>query len=686
VRIGRRLKTFLKLASLGLLLFWPPAYFYLEYYAKLDHQQSLEKQSQDTQAVVVHTQNLLKNGMGFEACEFLQDKATNQKIVGFNIKAEGIQCRFPASLEEQKFAVREPNQVHRIPFENRSLEYLKFLEGDTEVLLIQQPVSFHSLWEVLLRNPFNLATTLFVDSLLAFWIVFVLWMMWVVRNLEKVKAIYRKSEFPIWLKPFELVIKPFQLDQEEQIYQMQKSASVQLEQIEKEKVYRTETLEYVTLDDLLKENQTTPIQFPIQFKGVVVRVDINSYSSLIYQGNRKHLAELKKVFDWTAAECAYRYRGLFEGRAGDEVVYCFKDEGASLRAVAFLRDFMSQISGQDFEFHNQKPTRLFVKASIAASELTMEASPSKFDFDGDALYFTNRMFGELPHKEENILIAFPDYLPEISRLVQAAFETREITNKEAHLTVSYIKSFKDFQQALAEDPMLSKYFLSDEDLIQQMQYLTDSQKNIYERLVVARLMYGHLRIRKTNALPAKAWIQGLSAMDVQDDKAHELCAIYLGLGSHLVQKDVWSRDVTNSVIEFALAGDQRSQANAVEVLSKWNDFPGVERLMTSLRHRSVELAEYPRTQANYLMAKGVHLLSEDVFEELIQLMRKRDTNIRLSAIYAATQLILHYQELNFAKLASYGGYMRLRKQLVRSQVHMSPRVHSFYSRIHSHAY
>lgn len=686
MRIGRKIRTAFKLITLGLLLFWPPAYLYLEYYAELDHKQSLQQQGQDTQAVVVHTQNLLKNGMGFEACEFLQDKATNQKIVGFNIKAEGMQCRFPASLEEQKFAVREPNQVHRIPFENRSLEYLKFLEGDTEVLLIQQPVPFHSLWEVLLRNPFNLATTLFVDSLLAFWIVFVLWMMWVVRNLEKVKSIYRKSEFPIWLKPFELLIKPFQLDQEEQIYQMQKSASLQLEQIEKEKVYRTETLEYVTLDDLLSENQTAPIQFPIHFKGVVVRVDINSYSSLIYQGNRKHLAELKKVFDWTAAECAYRYRGLFEGRAGDEVVYCFKDEGASLRAVAFLRDFMAQISGQEFEFHNQKPLRLFVKASIAASDLTMEASPSKFDFDGDALYFTNRMFGELPHKEENILIAFPEYLPEISKLVQAAFETKEITNKEAHLTVSYIRSFKEFQQALSEDPVLAKYFLSDEDLIKQMSYLIDGSQNIYQRLVVARLMYGHLRIRKTNAMPAKAWIKGLSVLDVKNENSHELCAIYLGLGAHLVQKELWSRETTNAVIDFALASDQRSQANAVEVLSKWNDFAGVQSLMTSLRHQSPELPEYPRTKANYLMAKGIHQLSEDVLEELVQLMRSRDPNLRLSAIYASTHLILHYQELNFAKLASYGGYLRLRKQLVKSQSHMSARVHSFYSRIDSHAF
>lgn len=686
MKIRRRIKTFIKLTTLGLLLFWPPAYLYLDYYTKVDYENSLKKQAVETQAVVNHTQSLIKNGLGFEACEFLQDKATRQEITGFNIKAQGIQCRFPASLEEQKFAVRAPNQVHRVPFEDKSLEYLKFIEGDAEVLLIQQPVTFFSFWELLKKNPYQLATTLFVDSLLAFWIVFVLWILWVVRNFEKVKAIYRKSEFPLWLKPLELVIKPFQLDQEEQIYQMQKTASLQLEQIEKEKIYRTETLEYVTLDEVMNQDQGAQIKFPIQFKGVVVRVDINSYSSLIYQGNRRHLAELKRVFDWTAAECAYRYRGLFEGRAGDEVVYCFKDEGAPLRAVAFLRDFMSQISSQEFEFYNQRPIRLFVKASIAASEISMEASPSKFDFDGDALYFTNRMFGELPHKEENILIVFPDYYSEIQPLVQAAFETKEITNKEAHLKVSYIRSFKDFKMALSEDPALSKFFLSDQHLIEQIKYLTDAKQNIYERLVVARLMYGHLRIRKTNQLPAKAWIDGLNLLNVQDDKSFEFNAIYLGLGSHLVQRGFWIPEFTEAVIHFALKSDPRSQANAIEVLSKWGDFAGVENLMTSLRHQSQAYVNYPRTHANYLMAKGIYQLSEDVFEELILLMKKRDPNIKLSAIYAATQLILFYQDTNFAKLASYSGYLRMRKQLMRSQSHMSPRVSSFYNRIHSYAY
>lgn len=665
--MNRHIVNAFRLILIVAFLFWPPTFLYLSYNASKTTKLWQKRKGEALSQLQNNTASLLRNGLYREACGILKQSYDHKELKAFGVESDTIRCFRPENLSFEDFNIKEEGKIHVVNTSIGKFAYQQISSGKARALIadvIDEKLSFIDLFK---DDPWEMSLGLAVDSLIAAWLVFSIWIFLVVRNIESMRLLYRDShKTPFWFKPINAIASLFDSKNETSAKKIQIAASETISKLTEERTYYAETLEYAILDDIKKVGKSK-INLPYKFFGTVARIDINGYSQFVYEGNRPFLGEMKRVFEWLAAEYAYRYHGLFEGRAGDMVVYVFLGNNAELRAAAFVRDFSEVFSSQRFSFLREQNVQLFVKSSISSSQLEMEASPSKFDFDGDALYLTDRMFGELSpeNKKKNILVLFPAVYSNFSKIVKPAFETTIVSKKESALEVSYHDSYFSFDECTD----IPQYFLGDEWIEKQLRWLVKTDVSLKDKIAVVNCLQ-NLKFKKLAATISSAWLDTLVSLTETDSSFMELKASIISLGSILVPVKNWKLDYSNAVISFSQYNDMRVAANAIEVLAKWNDIDGARNMFNSAKSKYGPSA---RLLANILLAECIHSLNETNLMSIIRMIKSKDRSYRESGVYAACVLILHLEENNSVAASTFHSYHKI-KELLKVQSSQSSRI------------
>ncbi|UOF00831.1 nucleotidyl cyclase domain-containing protein [Bdellovibrio reynosensis] len=654
------IKKALKVILIVILLFWPPTFFYLAYYTHRANQQTNEKSGNDISFTEKHTVSLLKNEMYREACSFLKRAYDRNEVTIYGIESESVQCYMPEDVDIAAYPIHEEGKIHTIRISTGTLAYKKQTIGQAKLLLAQTVGSKLSYFELFRQNPFELSMGLLVDTLIAAWLVIAMWAIFVLRNIEHMRQLYRRThKVPFWYKPINRLAAILEIEQEANITSIQQASARELSYLRSELVYYADTLEYALLEELKLKHDVT---FPFSFKGTVARVDINEYGSYNYEGNDAYLLKVKKTFAWLSAECAYRYGGLFEERVGDMVVYVFLGSDAEMRAAAFVRDFSAEFSALKFEFLNHRDVTLHVKSSIVTSPIEMDVAPSKYDYSGPALYLSDRMLGNIDEQEKkkNILVMLPEEFSEVSSIAKQPYLERSVSRKEATLTVCYINSFYDFNDNIS----LGTYHLGEEGISQQLNFLLKDAEDSVTKIKVAENLLKNLRVKRVSPGISEKWLH--TTLSLLRTKASDpnVVATAISLGKTLVPKNNWKPEYSAELLANSDAMDGRMMANSVELFAKWNDFESAQVL-----NQKVEDDPDPyRTKGNYILAAGLNGLSESIFDQIIEMIKSDDDRLKDSGIYAGAMLIILYREKDYTAIVTYNGYHRLLKVLNETSI------------------
>ncbi|AHI06969.1 adenylate cyclase, putative [Bdellovibrio bacteriovorus W] len=654
------LKKFFKLLVLTSILFWVPAYIDIYFHIQKVYKEKSEIRSRDLQWNSDFVELLLEDSNVFQACQVLNKNFESGLMAGYSVHSESMSCSAPKDLDFSVFKILEFGKIHSVRVGEDIYDYRTVQIADSDFFMVQKRPEGPTITAFIKEDPWGMLKAIFVDTALALWIAFVFWLIYFLRNIENIRSLYRQQHHtPFWFKFIDRVATWIDSSNEISISSIQVSAHEQIDRLRKERAYYANTLEYTILDEI--HSSQKPIELPYKFTGTVARVDINGYGQYVYEGNRPYLLEMKKAFEWTAAECAFRYSGLFEGRAGDMVVYVFRGENAETRAAAFVRDFSMEFSRTPFDFLNHKNITLFVKASIATSPLIMEVSPSKHDFDGDALYLTDRMFGDLEEsdKEKNVLVIRPEDFQAMATVLNEPYKAKKVTRKEASLEVAYVDSFSPCLEKLDK----SEFFLGNLSLLSFFDFFISNSDNSLKNNVAESLLK-HLRTKRVPSEVSTKWHLTLIKL-LEQALDPKLTATFISLGRALVPKENWHSEMSATLIRFVDKMDARSAANSVELLAYWRDLEGAQKIFTT---SSTSEKDSYRLEGNYLLSMGLNQLSEKILTQIVEMIESKDSRKKESGIYAGAMLILLSKKDHATTLSTFNGYYKLLNALKKAEV------------------
>lgn len=647
----RPLKRIFHALLIVVVVFWPPTFLYLYYYARKSTDESNLSSGKNATFIEKHTVNLLEEGLFREACSFLKNSYDNRIIATYGIETESVQCHQPQDLDISKYKIIHGGKIHSIETSAGMVAYKVHQIGDAKFLLSQVIGGDNSYMSLLSKNPRTLIMGLLVDTAIAVWIVLVMWIVFVLRNIENMRLLYRKTHrVPLWHKAIDKLAKLFEGGDEASIKSMQNISAVEIDNLRKELLYYTDTLEYALIEELKERGSTS---FPISFRGTVARIDINGYGAFNYEGNDSYLSIVKKSFAWLSAECAHRYGGLFEERVGDMVVYIFLGDCSEQRAASFVRDFSHEFSSLKFSFLHHKDISFKVKSSIISSQLEMDVAPSKYDYSGSALYRSDRVLGDIAAKEKssNVLVILPDSYPALSSIAKEPYMAATESKKEVSINVAYINSFYSFR----DNPSLGHLHLGEDGLRQQLDYLVDKEIPTTDRLAVADRLLKSLRTKRVSESLSSAWLNTVINLSGDGDSTQPLLSTTISLGRNLVPYNNWRPDYSSTILSVAEKMDGRSIANTIELFAMWNDFDSAKTIF----EKACDIPDSYRLRGNYLLTQGLYELSEHLFDELISMIKSSNPRLRDSGIYAGSMLIILKKEKDYTELATYDGYYKL---------------------------
>ncbi len=667
-----------KIVIIATALFWTPAYFVFNYYADKVSQEQIKQHYLKLKTAEEYSQSLVEKNLTLEACQYLHQMLTEGVIGVYEIKSDDVNCSEPQNFATQNLVTKNFGTIHTITNYLGTVDYKRLQFEKIELLLGQVRPQPQTLISYFNQSPEKIFWSIVVDTLLIIFVLFMYYLLYVARNLNSLKQKFQKKENQnVFLKALAKILDILNVSDFKSTEVVIDSAVDHIANLRQEQIYLNESLEYNLLHEIKKLKE--PLVWPFEFFGTVARIDINEYSKLIYGGNRQYVQNMRTEFETIAAETAHRYFGFFESRNGDEVVYVFKGNFHELRATAFIRDVMRLFTSKTYDFAEQKQAQLFLKASIASSGILMLNSPSKFDFDGDALFFTNRMFGQLEHKNRNVLICFPEFYHKIKTLCQAPFEAnKKITEKKTELIISYIGGFLDHKDALLMQNETLDFYTSDLDISEKLQWLRDAELKTYYPEII-RSLSGQRNSLKTFSAVQGDWIKTLYYWieNYSQEKIFtEHFASLISLGAKIFPTSDWNAECSEVVRIAAMKLQERAPSNAVETLIAVGKYDEASKL------REITTDKFDnRFKGSVLIARAIANPSNKIFLDINKMIASRDQNERHSGLYAASALILHYKKHNSTSQAlgfdEYHRMLELMRKLQKKDPSISARVRGF---------
>lgn len=634
-----RLKDSWKIILFLVVFYIPPTFLFFSYVRKEAVKGEVDRKVQSLKEVFSLAETLQFVGDESQICTQLQSEARAGRVIVYAYKSLQTQCSVPANLGVESYPNAESDVLQKWKTADFEINFLKTsLSEDSSLVLGFETAKEHNLWYYMMNSK-KLISSMIIDLVLVFWIFAGFLFLAVVRNIDRIKKIYSnqgKSNF--WLTKLENIFGWLNFSDLKDLETTTKEVKSVIDELTDVRKFEERSLEYSMLKEIRDRSDSGEIvSLPYSFQGVVVRVDINGYSQLMRTLPLPVVKEVNTRFKQLAAELAYRYRGFFEGSAGDEVVYVFTGDFYVENSVCFVRDLMSEFG--DYEFSNQgEKFKLFVKSSLYQSEMMMDLGVSQIEFDGLALLYTNRMFSELVYKDKNVLIIDPKDKQTISLFLGSSQESCEVVAKGMKLSVQYVFNFNlDIALNSSETKNRAKYFKSDFEFIRQLENLTLSNANQtfdYFKSIE--------RVQKVSTAVRDIWIKTIRRTLEQSNSSEDshVLASLLRLGSILVNSDHWNDECTEIFRYVGQSYKGRSLGNALETLIELNQLALVQEMNSD----SSDL----RTKANYLLAMALLMRDEASLGNLLKMAKAANAAEAISGLYA---------------LATYVGAIKAEKDL-----------------------
>lgn len=619
-----------------------------------------ELRSQNANSVVELVQSLNESGKNQEVCSQLEAETRAARIILFAYKDKSYSCSSPSDMPPEKYPAKIEGAIHTYKTDNIDISYQKVNIGDGVLVVGYENPAPKSLFHYL-TNSIELFISLLIELGLVIWVVAGFLVFIISRNLNKIKKIFVSHEYtPKTLKIIDRLFGWLTVDDVQVVEQATLETTNKLLSLQQGIYFEETSLQYSLLAEIRSEAKLgRNIEFPYKFYGVTVRVDINGYSNIMRNTSLEVTRSINTSFKSIAAELAYRYHGLFENSAGDEVVYCFKGEQAVLRGVAFVRDLMADFAAIEFKDGNNKSFNLFVKASLDASEMLMDIGAARVEFDGLSLLYTNRMFGGLPLKDKNVLIVSPKLEPEVQPLCHILTPVNKVVSKGMELEVLYVTEFKSKDICVDVGLNVSQLFKSDHEIVALLNRVDSEEMSINDRL---NELLGLTRIKNISTDVTDSWIAAIDRVALNKtlrEKHPQLLPTLISLGPDLIGVKNWSQSCSEAVRRAILTAQERVTGNAIEAFVKLDKADEANR-MVNLSMVS------GRLKANALIAKTLAFPTEEHLHSIKQMMISKNKAEMASGLYAAASVIVLSRKRNDNSLIVLKEYQAIQEILKKS--------------------
>lgn len=617
-----RTSDFLKIALFVALFYGPPGFLFFNYVRSKAIEDELTARKRGLESVADLIESLKIAGYENDVCSQLQSEARAERIILFSYKSESMSCSLPEGVLPESFPSPVLKAIYTFRKDGTEISYQRSeMEGAQLVLGYEKPKEHSLIFYI--RNSSSLFFSMVIDFLLVIWVLLGFAIIGVYLNLDRVKKSLVGSKTNSFL---DRIGGLFAIDQFEVLNQVGDETRRKIEQLTEGEIFSETNLQYSVLSEIKRQiKKGVDIQFPYKFEGVVVRVDINGYSEIMRNNSLEETREINTAFKEIAAELAYRYEGLFENSAGDEVVYCFRGEDRVFRGISFVRDLSEGFSA--IGFGSDQSVRLFVKGSVYESEMVMDIGKTRVEFDGLALLYTNRMFGELQEKKKNVLIVSPSMLPKIIEMCDAD-SVKTISSKGMKVEVAYITQYKNILSEARPE-----FYRSDDEIVRCLKVITSEEKDSAESLArLARIS----RIKRTSAVVRGAWIEAVRSLNQNTSRRKDdpfVLPTLIALGAELISPVDWDEECSLAVKESAGTLEERVAENAIEALLRVGHANEAANIIDPRDFSG-------RLRANALLASARANPTESSLRRIRDMAKNGREGERVSGLYAAAQLVV----------------------------------------------
>jgi hypothetical protein len=599
-----------------------PGFFFFNSVRSSAIQSELSARGQSLFSVLSLIESLKLAGYEEDICNQLKAEVRSERILLFSYDSKELNCSVPEGIRTSHYPAPVSRGLYSHQKEGLSFSYSKAQFDDATLVVGVERPQEHSLFYYI-ANSKSLFLNMIIDFGLVLWVVLGFTFLIINFNLEKIKIVLLGRNKQSKLQNF--LNEVFKINQFEVLQYLGTETRNKLEKLKDEASLSETHLQYSVIQEIKSQIKNgLPISFPFRFLGVVVRVDINGYSEIMQECTLEESREINSKFKAIAAELALRYEGLFENSAGDEVVYCFRGEKSVMRGISFARDLSQEFAETSFGSQNK---RLFVKASLYESEMLMDFGSARVEFDGLALLFTNRMFGGLEIKTQNVIILPAEMARGNASLVPDP-QFGMAFSKGMKVDVAYCT---DFSLSLKKtNPDL---FKSDRYIIEYFDALIEAQEDSPQILSALSKI---TKTKHVSHLVKKKWIQVIQYLiDNRELRARQpvLLPSLISIGAEIIGPHGWEQQCSEIVVMAARTMDQRVAENAIDALIRVGNSIDASVIVEPKDFKG-------RLRANALVAAALSSPSDKNLRLIKKMAKDKVQSERHSGLFAAAQVVI----------------------------------------------
>jgi class 3 adenylate cyclase len=402
---------------------------------------------------------------------------------------------------------------------------------------------------------------------------------------------------------------------------------------------------------------------PYQFDAVMVRTDINHYSTLYStQEVEAFMAVIDELFTRGQAVIE-RYGGYVTDFVGDEIVYYFKEsehENAAAVALSSIRDIHQIADELDLKTQREFGYSFRVKSAVATGALRFGPQAGGFALSGSVFIETVRILSEIDEKAQNS-VYFPARLaPRLGDVCRSEF--RKSLSLRGVPGVTELHSVCDF--LLGGKAAAAQFFRGDADLCVALERIGAASSLDLARDYIRAL--GRLGAPSAHPRVHDRYLHVLGGLLDADDgslgNARRLASV-LSLARKLIAVALFDDSLRAQLNRCVGHPDRRVVANAVDALihfepSRRNEVIhgmfGTGMFGGTRGFSGPKPAIDNRVLANVLVKQGMVELDGEVINGLRKMIRSSDPLFQASGMYAVGELARFYlrQDLAFFRTQS----------------------------------
>lgn len=639
------LKDFLKIIVFVAIMYLPLSW--LSFQGSLNTIDKIAEEETLTKLRTVQntTQMLLEKNEMQEACRRLDADILARNIATYYLAGPDSTCNKPAGLDALP-PIAQNNKAVSFVVRDIPLTFIKFQTNQYRWAISVVTPQKMGVMERLKTNK-ALREALIKDFLLVIYTVFAFILCAVLIFAESIQNKYKKAgRDPAWLKVLSKIFGFLQLNDLKIIKSATTALVKQTDDLNKDLDLLQTSLEYSILNEIKKNNH----QVPYTFFGTAAKVDINGYSKVVATNNSAITQLMTAHLENYGCELLQRYEGLFEKTIGDEIVVVFKGTDSALRATAFCRDLMYEFSQIPFQIDHES-RQFTLKSAIASSDITFSKRAAGYGFLGDALTLTTRLMDAVKIKDKNILSITQDQSNAVASLILTPQQTENFQFKNMPDQKGYqIEIFKLVEDGARHTELLN-YFRADHHIIFLLNQI--QLRPLNTDIILDALL--RINVRQATPEMISTWMTLLEKSLKPQPMSPSQIAKIIMLGKNLIPPHQWTADCTEALLKLPRTIEGRINASVIDVLMVKNI-----KAFQNEDQKTFLITNDPsgRTQANILMFKALEHLDDQIFIDLINMIRSSQSNISKSGIYAACQVIEYYKMKNPAALETYPSYLK----------------------------